>query len=198
MTFKTVFKIVALSVGLALAGSLASPAHAETVFQTPRGLLAAFFPKSEAVRFQRYPLSPALRERLTRRLGYVPRPRNDSYVFYVATTGGHIDGYAIIDEELGQTEPITFGVKLSPEGVVERTEVLIYREPRGDEVRSRRFLDQMRGKTVHQPVRAGVDIDIVTGATISSHSLANGVRRALVLFDELIAHSQNTARADAR
>ena len=191
MTFKTVFKIAALAVAMTVA-----TAHAETVYHTPRSLLTEFFPKSDNVRFQRYPISPALRERLTHRLGYAPR--RDNYVFYIASTGGHIDGYAIIDEELGQTEPITFGVKLSPDGVVERADVLIYREPRGDEVRSRRFLDQMRGKTVQKPCRAGVDIDAVSGATISSHSLANGVRRALVLFDELVAQTLKTARADAR
>lgn len=191
MTFKTVFKIAALLVAVT-----SSAARAETVYQTPRSLLTEFFPKSEAVRFQRFAISPALRERLTRRLGYAPK--RDNYVFYVASTAGHVDGYAIIDDELGQTEPITFGVKLSPDGVVERAEVLIYREPRGDEVRSRRFLDQLRGKTVQKPCRAGVDIDAVSGATISSHSLANGVRRALVLFDELVAQTLKTARADAR
>ena len=192
MTFKTVFKMTALLVGICAPMA----ARAETVYHTPRSLLAEFFPKSDNVRFQRYAISPALRERITHRLG--ANLRRDSYVFYIASTGGHIDGYALIDDELGQTEPITFGVKLSPDGVVERTEVLIYREPRGDEVRSKHFLDQMRGKTVNKPCRAGVDIDAVSGATISSHSLANGVRRALVLFDELVAQTQKTARADAR
>ena len=195
MTFKTVFKIAALVVGLAVIGG-AAPARAETVYQSPRSLLADFFPRSEAVRFQRFAITPALRERLAHRLGYTPR--KDSYVFYIATTGAHVDGYALIDDEIGQTEPITFGVKLSADGVVERTEVLIYREPRGDEVRSKHFLDQMRGKTVHKPCRTGVDIDAVSGATISSHSLATGVRRALVLFDELVTQTRTTARADAR
>jgi H+/Na+-translocating ferredoxin:NAD+ oxidoreductase subunit G len=191
MTFKTVFKIAAVLVAMT-----AATARAETVYHTPRSLLSEFFPKSDNVRFQRYTISPALRERLARRLGYTPR--HESYVFYIASTAGRVDGYAIIDDELGQTEPITFGVKLSPDGVVERAAVLIYREPRGDEVRSKHFLDQLRGKNLNKPCRAGVDIDAVSGATISSHSIANGVRRALVLFDELVAQTQKNARADAR
>jgi len=195
MTFNTIFKgfMLLAAVGAALAPAAAG---AETVYQTPRGLLAEFFPHSEAVKFQRYPISAELRGRLARRLGYAPA--REGYVFYVATTGGHVDGYALIDDEVGQTEPITFGVKLSPEGTVERAEVMVYREPRGDEVRSQRFLDQLRGKSLHQAVRVGVDIDAVTGATISSQSLATGVRRALVLFDELVVRSRGTARADAR
>jgi Na+-translocating ferredoxin:NAD+ oxidoreductase RnfG subunit len=141
-------------------------------------------------------VTQALRERLSQRLGYAPK--RSSYDIFVAQTGEHVDGYAIIDDELGQSEPITFAVALTPDGVVERTEILVYREPRGDEVRSRRFLDQLRGKTLRQPLRTGVDIDAVSGATISSRSMAQGVRRALVLFDELILRTRETARADAR
>src|SRR5438876_12348838 len=124
MTFKTVFKMAALLVGMTLATS----ARAETVYHTPRSLLAEFFPKPDNVRFQRFAISAGLRERLAHRLGYTPR--RDNYVFYIATTVGHLDGYALIDDELGQTEPIPFGVKLSPDGAVERTEVLLYRGPR--------------------------------------------------------------------
>jgi len=200
MIFKTVIKIpgAARAAGLALVlvGAAATVARAETVYHTPRSLLSAFFPGSERVTFQRFPLAQDERDRLARRLGYAPK--RPSYVFYIASTAGHIDGYALIDDELGQTEPITFGVKLSPDGTVERTEILIYREPRGDEVRARRFLDQLRGKTVRQPVQAGVDIDAVSGATVSSHAIANGVRRALILYDELIARGARTAHADAR
>ncbi|HJZ86834.1 MAG TPA: FMN-binding protein [Polyangia bacterium] len=196
MIFKTVIKWAWIGLALLVLPVGVRSARAETVYYTPRSVLTDFFPRSETVRFQRFLISMPMRERLSQRLGY--QPKRDSYVFYVATTGGHVDGYALIDEELGQTEPITFAVKLSPDGTVERTEVMIYREPRGDEVRCRRFLDQMRGKTVRQPVRDGVDIDAVSGATISSHSLATGVRRALLLFDELVARSRETARADAR
>src|SRR5438105_848042 len=125
MTFNTVLKIRRLLGVVALLGGLLAPlgAAAESIYFTPRSLLATFFPKSDSVTFQRFPLPPALRERLTARLGYAPR--RDSVLFYVARTGGHVDGYAFIDEELGQSEPITFGVQLSPDGIVLRTEVLI-------------------------------------------------------------------------
>ena len=199
MIFKTIFtRSAALALGLGLALLLGSEARArgETVYFTPRQVLGEFFPHADAVRFERFAPSAPQRERLSRRLGYALG--RDSYVFYVASTRGHVDGYALIDEELGQHEPITFAVQLSPDGAVERTEILVYRETRGEEVHCRRFLAQMRGKTVAQPVQAGVDIDTVSGATISSRSLAIGVRRALVLFDELVAHGPLTARMTAR
>jgi hypothetical protein len=55
-------------------------------------------------------------------------------------------------------------------------------EPYGDEVRSDRFRAQFQGKTAGDPITAGKDIDIVSGATISSRSMALGVKRdALIL-----------------
>jgi high-affinity iron transporter len=183
-----------------IGGLAAGSVRAEAVYRTPRQTLTEFFPRSQRVRYLRFPVDAALRERLTHRLGY--GPGRAEYAFYMATTGNHVDGYALIDDEPGQSEPITFAVQLTPDGTTVRTEILIYREPRGDEVRSRRFLEQLRGKTVRQPVRTGVDIDAVSGATISSRSLTAGVRRALVLFDELIlrarVHQTRTENSIAR
>jgi len=101
----------------------------------------------------------------------------------VATTAGQVDGYAFIDDEIGQHEPITFAVRLSAAGVVDRQEVLVYREAFGDEIRDPRFRKQFVGKRPSDACRLGVDIDAVSGATISSESMARGVKRALVLFD---------------
>ena len=42
---------------------------------------------------------------------------------------------------------------------------------------------------MRDPVQANRDITVISGATISSRSMAIGVRRALLLFDELIRPS---------
>ena len=164
--------------------SAAPRAEAATTYFTTPQLLREFFPESEKVGFRRFQLTPALVAALEERLGYPP-PRPE-YVIFIATTGEHVDGYAIIDEELGQHEQITFAVKLSPTGIVERQEVMVYREKYGQEITDARFRKQFVGKTSKDAVRAGVDVDVVTGATISSRSMAIGVRRALILLEELV------------
>ena len=171
-----------LVVGLWLGASL--PARAAGTFFTTPQVLKEFFPKSQRVTYRKVKLGPAELAAVQGRLGY--KPAKPEYVIFVATTGEHVDGYAIIDDELGQHEQITFAVKLSPAGAVERHEVMVYRESYGEEITDSRFRRQFQGKTAKDPVRAGVDIDVVTGATISSRSMAMGVRRALVLLDELI------------
>ncbi|HYO58105.1 FMN-binding protein [Archangium sp.] len=173
---------LALVVGLWIVVSL--PARAAGTFFTTPQVLKEFFPKSQRVSYRKVKLGPTELAAVQGRLGY--KPAKSEYVIFVATTGAHVDGYALIDEELGQHEQITFAVKLSPEGVVERHEVMVYRESYGEEITDARFRRQFQGKTAKDPVRAGVDIDVVTGATISSRSMAIGVRRALVLLDEFI------------
>src|SRR5262252_5132614 len=128
---------LALVLGLG-AGLLPARAGAEaTYFSSTRALLTEFFPKSERVGFRTFVLDPSVRARLTQRLGYAPA--RDRYTIFVATTQGKVDGYAVIDDEKGLHQPITFATRLSPRGMVERVEIMVYREPRGDEVRDPRF-----------------------------------------------------------
>jgi electron transport complex protein RnfG len=158
-------------------------ARADITFFTTRAVLAELFPKSERVTFRTFTLSPSLKARVERRLGY-PLAK-DHYTIFEASTGGVRDGYALVDDELGQHQPITFATRVSAHAVVERVEIMVYREPRGDEVRDARFRAQFAGKTARSPLRLRQDIDAVSGATTSSASIATGVKRAAVLIEEL-------------
>jgi hypothetical protein len=179
-------------VGVMAAFLCGATARADGVYFSTSELLRDFFAKSQSVGYQKMVLSAADRARLMRRLGY--NPAHDSYTFFIARTGARIDGYALFDEENGEHLPISFAVKLSPEGVVERQEIVAYREPRGDEVRDPHFRRQFVGKSARDPIVADDDIVAVSGATISSRAMAIGVRRAVVLFEELI-HTGQVASA---
>jgi hypothetical protein len=181
---KIVFKIILASVLLA-----AAPARADQVYYSARDLLGDFFHSSQQVTYKKVQIDEIDRQRISHRLGYaLPRP---SYTFYVAMSGARVDGYAFIDEEKGEHLPITFAVKLSPDGRVQRQEIVVYREARGDEVRCDRFRKQFVGKSAHDAIEVDQDIVAVSGATISSRAMALGVKRAVVLFDELVRPSAN-------
>lgn len=169
---------------LLIVGIFPSVAHAQTSYFTPRTILAEFFPRSQAVSFERFDLTAEQRQKLTEVLGYTPR--KPSYTIYIAKTGDQIDGYAIIDEEKGQHLPITFAVQFDAKGAVKRQELMVYRERYGDEIRDARFRQQFVGKHVKSPLREGEEIIAISGATISSRAMVIGVRRALVLLDELV------------
>jgi hypothetical protein len=174
--------ILAVATATPVARADAAP-RAESSYYSTRGVLAEFFPQSEHVGYRTFALDKSIRARLAQRLGYAPT--RDKYTIFVATTHGKIDGYAVVDDEQGLHQPITFATRLSPRGSVERVEIMVYREPRGDEVRDSRFRQQFTGKTAQDPLQLNRDIDAVSGATVSSASLAVGAHRATVLIEEL-------------
>lgn len=196
MKMKMMFKIIFTAAALLAASGAPSPggvgsAHASPgTLYTSEQVLQEFFPGADVVEKRPVPLAPALCERLKARLGYVPRSPDGSGTFpvWVGLEGGAILGYAVIDEEKGMHEPITFAVLVGPDGVVARQEVLVYRENEGDGITRKAFRRQFVGKTVKSTLRPGADVVIVSGATISSNSMTVGVRRALVIVDEAFLH----------
>jgi electron transport complex protein RnfG len=179
--------IALLTLSLCLAPSVA---QAEDVYWTTKDLLKDFFKTSERVTYVKLETARQ-RAQVEKILGYAPK--KPSYVVFVAKTSDRIDGYAVIDEEMGQHQPITFGVKISATGQVERLEIMVYREGYGDEIREKRFRRQFEGKTKQDDIRFGDDVVAVTGATISSQAMAIGVRRAVALV--AVAEQQLVANA---
>ena len=137
--------------------ALTAPPARRRATTRPRSVLAEFFPNSEHVGYRTFAVDQSIRARLAQRLGYAPA--RDKYTVFVATTHGRIDGYAVVDDEKGLHQPITFATRLSPRGMVERVEIMVYREPRGDEVRDVHFRKQFQGKTSQDPLRLNQDID---------------------------------------
>ena len=142
-------------------------------------LLSSFFPGQAPERVPWHPTSTQ-REIFKAKVGYSPPVAE--YTWFVVSEHDAPVGYALIDEQLGQHEPITFGVQLRPDATIERIEVMVYREMYGDGVRSERFRTQFVGLDFANPMRAGKEIQIVSGATISTRALSTGARRASALL----------------
>ena len=102
--------------------------------------------------------------------------------FYVEKRDGVPMGYAIIDHEIGKSFPITFMVVLNVDGSVRDVEILVYREPRGWEVRYPSFMDQFTGKNADTDYRI---INSITGATLSVRAMVKGVSRATAAYKVL-------------
>ena len=102
--------------------------------------------------------------------------------FYVGKRDGVPMGYAIIDHEIGKSFPITFMVVLNVDGSVRDVEIMVYREPRGWEVRYPSFMDQFTGKNADTDYRI---IHSITGATLSVRAMVKGVSRATAAYKVL-------------
>ena len=72
------------------------------------------------------------------------------------------------------------------------------REAYGAGIRSTQFRRQFVGRTGKSTFRPGDDIDVISGATISAHSLTRAVHRAAVLLDELVLTGGQPQRRASR
>jgi len=162
-------------------------------FHSPRELLGSHFRSSDRVTFVQVAPTGSRRATVERRLARgLPK---DSYTFYIATTDGRVDGYALFDDERGQHEMISFATFFDARGRVTDVRVMAYREPYGDGIRTARFRRQFVGRSADSGFRSGRDIDAVSGSTISSRSMARAVQRASVLLSELVLRSDGAALA---
>jgi thiamine biosynthesis lipoprotein len=157
---------------------LVATASAETLL-TQEQALKVVFPKSESVKAETKFLTPEQRKTLEENTGL--RFPESEYSVFIGSSKGQVDGYAVILNEIGKHENITFIVGVSPRGKVMDVAVMEYRESRGGEVKEQRFLSQFRGKQSSDPIRVNQDIVNYTGATLSSYAISRGVRRALAL-----------------
>ena len=155
--------------------------HAE-VFLSEDEALKLMFPKSERIRKESIRLTSEKKVQIEERIGW--KFPEEVFEVYIGETSARIDGYALVQNTIGKHKPMTYMVGVDNTGHVLNVELLVFRESRGSEVRTKRFNVQYEGKTVLDPVRINKDIINISGATMSVRSMTAGVKRVLVLIDE--------------
>jgi uncharacterized protein with FMN-binding domain len=87
---------------------------------------------------------------------------------------------------IGKHLYIDYAVALDPAGRIHRVDILQYRESYGGEIRQASWLAQFIGKTSASPLRIDTDIRNISGATLSSHHVTEGVKKILGLYGHAI------------
>lgn len=91
--------------------------------------------------------------------------------------------YAIPLKQPGQHEYMDLMYGISRDGSIHRIDLMIYREPHGMEIESRRFMRQFEGRTLESSeFQVNYDVIHIAGATISSKSTARGARKVLAIL----------------
>ena len=96
----------------------------------------------------------------------------------------------VLDHVVGKHLYIDYAVSIEG-GRVRRVDILAYRELYGGEVRSPSWLSQFVGKTSSSPLKVGSDIRNISGATLSSMHVTEGVQRILAAY----GHTDSICRA---
>lgn len=111
------------------------------------------------------------------------------FKFYIGKSNGQILGYAVDHSVKGKWGLIHYILLINADGAVENLMVLEYGERRGKPVAKRRFLKQFFGKTIKNRIKLKKDIRGVSGATISSKGVTNGVKKLLHVHNEFYLKS---------
>lgn len=160
---------------------VASPAYA-TVYMSPEQAQALMFP-GEVLRPDFRQLGNDQISAIRKASGEAPLHR-DLKVW--RASGG---GWFMVDEVIGKHEFITLALALDASGAVKSVEILDYREAYGAQVRDPRWRAQFTGKRAGQSLQLGHEVKNISGATLSSKHVTDGVRRLLATYAIVLAHN---------
>jgi Na+-translocating ferredoxin:NAD+ oxidoreductase RnfG subunit len=107
--------------------------------------------------------------------------RDELYYWTISNNDTTI-AYALMDNVLGKSMPITFLVIMGIDGRIINLDVIKYREAYGGEVDNKNWLAQFTNSTDTSQFTVGKNIDGISGATISVNSLSKGIQKIAVLF----------------
>lgn len=155
----------------------------QRVYLNEQQALKLVFPHSGQVLAEDHDLTPEEERTIALALSY--RLASRAQRVWRGITDGHTDGYAMILNEVGKEQYITFIAGVTPEFRVLRVALMVFRENRGWEVEDARFTNQFRGKSSADRLLVGADINGITGATLSSQAFCRGTKKALVICETL-------------
>ncbi|SHK69288.1 FMN-binding domain-containing protein [Bradyrhizobium lablabi] len=92
-------------------------------------------------------------------------------------------GVFVVDRVVGKHEFITMAVGINANGSVKQIEIMDYRESYGYEVRDAAWRAQFVGKTANSQLELNADIKNISGATLSSKHVTDGVKRILRKYE---------------
>ena len=151
--------------------------YKQEIYLTKKQAFEKAFPSADKVDREKKWLTDTQRQAISNAIGEPVKDRRLS--FYAGMKNGKTLGYMVIDHRIGKSFPITFMVVINPDGTARDVEIMVYREPRGWEVRYESFLRQFFGKRADSDFR---EINSITGATLSVRAVTKGVQKALAAF----------------
>ncbi len=170
---------------LALCAVLAGPARADVcVWRDPDRAMARIFPAAADYATVDVKIPPDALARIESRLGAALDPGERGNWIYYAVTGrkGELLGHVLTDAESGEYGAIELVLGVGVDGKIAAIYVQRARE-RDKTFKSKAFLAQFIGRTVKDPLKIGKDIK--AAGVVATERVAFGVRKMLVMYDEV-------------
>lgn len=170
--------------GLMLAALLPVPVVIAADYLSVDAAQKAVFPQADAFQEVLLPRTPEQMQALLARAG--PQPPHGTLRIWSATRDGVLLGHVFVDEVIGRQSLITYAVGIDTGGALRNLEILSYRESHGGEIRNAAWRGQFTHRDALEQLRFGTDIKNISGATLSSEHVTQGVRWLLALWQSAL------------
>lgn len=110
------------------------------------------------------------------------QPRHGTIRIWKATRQGKLLGHFFVDEVVGRQDLITYAIGIDADGKLRDLEIMSYRESHGGEIRNTSWRAQFNQRDSLDQLRFRTDIKNISGATLSSEHVTQGVRWLLALW----------------
>jgi hypothetical protein len=173
-----------------IAAFLASPVVVGADYLSADAAQKAVFPEADTFEEVFVRQSPEQLQLLLARAGQ--QPPHGTIRIWQATRDGVLLGHVFIDEVIGKQELITYAVGIDPGGTLRNLEIMSYRESHGGEVRNPAWRAQFNQRDTLDELRFRTDIKNISGATLSSEHVTEGVRWLMALWQSTLRPTGNT------
>ena len=112
--------------------------------------------------------------------------KNELNVWIISSKEDSIKYYAILDNVIGKTMPISFLAIYDNHGSVYNVSVIKYREQYGGQIKSKKWLKQFINYTDTSNYNIGKNISAISGATISVHSISKGIHKLSIIINNIM------------
>lgn len=154
------------------------------VWRDPERTMIRLFPKARDYETIDKKILTEQRTRIEQQIGKPLDPgEREGWIYYtIRGENGKPLGYILTDAEKGEYGVIEMVMGITTDGKIIGLYIQRARE-RDNEFKSKEFLDQFVGKTKEVPFQIGKDIK--AKSSLPTEQVAFGVRKMLVMFDEL-------------
>lgn len=109
----------------------------------------------------------------------------DKLYIWKVRKNGKLLGFAVLDNVLGKSLPITFLVIFDTDCRIINSSIIQYREPYGGAVKNENWNAQFKNKDSSSSYEVGKEINGISGATISVHSVSKGIHKLALLLPQI-------------
>jgi Na+-translocating ferredoxin:NAD+ oxidoreductase RnfG subunit len=166
--------------GLILAMLLPAPIVVAADYLSVDEAQKEVYPEADAFQEVLVAPSPAQLQALLARAG--PQPPHGMIRIWSAKRKGVLLGHVFVDEVIGRQNLITYAVGIDVDGALRNLEIMAYRESHGGEIRNSAWRAQFNRRKDLDQVRFRTDIKNISGATLSSEHVTEGVRWLMALW----------------